>query len=194
MKARVTQAPVSGSVVSHHAPRSGCSRPRSSRLLKTPCGPGFSSSKTRWRGKDGTRNRHIDLILSSGPSSSPGRSSAPTFLTLSSGEAAYRRARPRIRRGMFLPSFDTALTRLLRMRRLGCLRARSRNRLFQYPPQGVCPSPIPPRERSPSCCDPPEGRCSANAASSPRWRGTCPPRPRPWGGRRPHTSRVRAGT
>ena len=52
------------------------------------------------RGKDETRSRHIDL-------------------TLSSGEAAYRRARPRTGREMFVPpSFDTALTRLLRMREL----------------------------------------------------------------------------
>ena len=66
------------------------------------------------RGKDETRSCHIDL-------------------TLSSGEAAYRRARPRTGREMFVPpSFDTALTRLLRMR--GWVLAR-RFRLRGKPPR-----------------------------------------------------------
>ena len=51
-----------------------------------------------------------------------------SFLTLSSGEAAYRRAEIRAHRRNAPPSFDTALTRLLRMRFCGRLRGMKEDR------------------------------------------------------------------
>ena len=59
----------------------------------------------------------------------------PHRLTLSSGEAAYRRARaPHLPGDVRPSSFDTALARLLRMRRLGRWRARPEIGFFNTPP------------------------------------------------------------
>ncbi len=57
-----------------------------------------------------------------------------SFLTLSSGEAAYRRAEIRAHRRNAPPSFDTALTRLLRMRFCGRLRGMKEDRCRGGPP------------------------------------------------------------
>ena len=105
---------------------------------------GFSTSPCQGGKKTKTP---VSLILSSGPSTSLGTGSAPTFLILSSRRRRRIEGCPLARRET-PPSFDTALSRLLRMRFCGRLRGRkegrrvtpdtacSRIRLFQQPRQG----------------------------------------------------------